>query len=244
MGAQQSLSADDPLPLYAQLAELLRHRIARGEWEAGDRLPSNDALTREFAVARVTVRQAITLLQHDGLVRSRQGRGTFVTAQPTSGRWLEVQTTLGKLVAMLKGDEPQLLNIAEGHAAPRLADGDGSPAPSYVHMRRVHLRNGEAYCVISIHLDERVFRLAPARFRQEVMIPILVSLPEVRIAHAHQTLTIGVADPETAMHLKMAVNAPVAHVRRVFRGPDGAVIYLGEVTYRGDTVRLEMDLVP
>ena len=60
----------------------------------------------------------------------------------------------------------------------------------------------------------------------------------------HQTLTIGTADPETAGQLGIGVNAPVAYVRRVFRTPDGTVLYLGDVTYRGDLVQLEMDLVP
>ncbi len=240
----QPLSSTSPLPLYAQLAELLRHRIARGEWKEGDRLPSHEDLTREFAVARVTVRQAITLLEDDGLVLSRQGRGTFVTARPGIERRLEVQTTLRNLVTMLRGDEPQLLNVSESHAAPRLSDKDGTPAPAYIHMRRIHLREGTPYCVISIYLDERVFRRAPERFRRELMIPILMSMRGVRIAWAHQTLTIGTADPETAAHLNISINAPVADVRRVFRGPDGTVIYLGEVTYRGDLVQLEMDLVP
>ena len=239
-----TLSDTLPLPLYAQLAELLRHRIVRGEWEEGDRLPSQDALTREFAVARVTVRQAITMLEHDGLLQSKQGKGTFVTAPPGAGRRLDVQTTLLALVDMLHGDTPQLLNITESAAVPRLTDKDGIAAARYVFMRRVHLREGTPYCVISIHLDQRVFRLAPRRFRREVMIPLLVNLPGVEIAHAHQTLTIGVADPETAGHLGVPVSSPVAHVRRVLRGPDGTVIYLGEVTYRGDLVQLEMDLVP
>jgi GntR family transcriptional regulator len=238
------LSDANPLPLYAQLAELLRHRIARGDWATGDRLPSHDALTREFAVARVTVRQAITLLEDDGLVASKQGRGTFVTARPGIERRLDVQTTLQALVAMLQGDEPQLLTLAESAAAPRLSDKDGLPAPRYVFMRRIHLRDGTPYCVIAIYLDERVFRRAPERFRREVVIPILTTLPGVEIARAHQTLTIGAADPETAGHLGVAVNAPVAHVRRVFRDPAGTTIYLGEVTYRGDLVQLEMDLVP
>jgi GntR family transcriptional regulator len=238
------LSDTNPLPLYAQLAELLRHRIARGDWKEGERLPSHDALTREFAVARVTVRQAITLLESEGLLLSRQGKGTFVTARPGAEHRLPVQTTLGALVEMLRGDEPQLLTIREDAAAPRLSDRDGIPAPHYVHLRRVHLRNDTPYCVISVHLDERVFRLAPERFRREVVIPILAALPGVRIARAHQTLTIGTADPETAAHLRMPINGPVAHVRRVFRAPDGTVIYLGEVVYRGDLVQLDMDLVP
>ena len=71
-----------------------------------------------------------------------------------------------------------------------------------------------------------------------------MSMPGVTIAQAHQTLTIGTAAPETAGHLGIPVNAPVAYVRRVFRAPDGTVLYLGDVTYRGDLVQLEMDLAP
>jgi GntR family transcriptional regulator len=64
------------------------------------------------------------------------------------------------------------------------------------------------------------------------------------IVRAHQTLTIGSADVEVARLLKVPLNAPIAEVRRVFNSADGRVIYLGEVTYRGDFVRIEMDLKP
>lgn len=238
------LSGTNPLPLYAQLAELLRHRIARGDWEPGGRLPSHEALMREFGVARVTVRQAITLLQGDGLLASRQGKGTFVTSLPGGERRMAVQTTLGQLVEMLRGDEPRVLTMDEGNAHPRLTDEDGAAADAYVYMRRVHMRDGVPYCVISLFLDEAVFRLAPERFRREVVIPLLTTLPGIRIGRARQTLTIGTADPETAAHLNIAVNAPVAFVRRVFRDQEGEVMYLGDVTYRGDLVQLDMDLVP
>lgn len=238
------LSQSSPLPLYARLADLLRQRIARGTWLVSERLPSIEDLAREFDVARVTVRQAIEILQREGLVRARQGRGTFVMARPGTQRRMQMQTTLSELVGMLQGDKPQLLNISEGVAVPPLTERDGKPASKYVYMRRIHLRANAPYCVISIYLDEAVFRQAPERFRGELMIPILTSLPTVRIARAHQTLTIGTADSEVASHLQMPVNAPIADVRRVFRAPDDTVIYLGEVVYRGDLVQLEMDLVP
>ena len=73
-----------PLPRYAQLADLLRQRIARGVWKEGDLLPSLDALVAEFGVARVTVRQAIERLARENLVSPQRGRGTFVTAPATS----------------------------------------------------------------------------------------------------------------------------------------------------------------
>ena len=108
--------------------------------------------------------------------------------------------------------------------------------------KTVHSRNGEAYCVISIYLDERVFRLAPRRFRRETVVPVLLELPGVVIAHARQTLAIAAADVEVAGHLGIGVNAPVAEVRRIVTGADGSVLYLGEVTYRGDYIHFEMDL--
>jgi GntR family transcriptional regulator len=235
--------ADSPMPRYAQLADLLRQRIARGVWGQGAQLPSLDALTHEFDVARVTVRQAIDLLSREGLVSAQQGRGTFVTGQPAPGRSIRLETSLRSLAEVYRHDKPKLTLIEEASVQPRLEAKDGAPAPRYHFLRRVHSRDGQAYCVISIYLDEHVFRRAPARFRRETVIPVLLDL-KTRIARAYQTLRIGSADVEVAGHLGVPVNSPVADVRRVFRAPDGTVLYLGEVTYRGDYIDLEMDLKP
>jgi GntR family transcriptional regulator len=95
-----------------------------------------------------------------------------------------------------------------------------------------------------VYLDEVIFKLAPKRFRRETVIPVLLDLPQVKITHARQTLAISVADTEVANLLAIPLNAPVAEVRRVFTGPDKTVLYLGEITYRGDYIHLEMDLIP
>lgn len=233
-----------PIPRYVQLAELMRRRIAKGEWAPGDVLPSIESLMREFEVGRVTVRQATRLLTDEGMLSPQRGRGTFVTAAPGRNRKLLVQTTLDDLVEMYRGDTPDLANIIESDEQPVLTDKDGVAAPHYIHMRRVHSREGEPYCVVSIFIDARVFRQAPERFRREVVLPILTSLPGVTVAAAHQSLVISTADVATARDLEIPVNAPVAEVRRVLCAPDGSVIYLGEATYRGDYIRLEMDLKP
>lgn len=241
--AAHPLFGGSPVPLYIQLAEVLRHRIGRGDWAAGAMLPSIEELMAEFQVARVTVRQAMALLARDGLVSPQRGRGTFVHPAG-AGRRLKVETTLDDLVEMYRGDVPELLTIAESEAAPVLADRDGAPAPAYFHMRRVHSRGGERYCVITIYIDERVFRRAPDRFRHEVILPVLVGIPGLVIARARQTLEIAKADPEVAALLGIPVNEPIAEVRRVLCDPAGTVIYLAEVTYRGDYVHLDMDLRP
>lgn len=239
-----ALFRDSPVPRYAQLAELLRQRIARGVWPLGHKLPTLDELMREFGVARVTVRQAVELLARDGLLSPQQGRGTFVTGQPAQDRWLKLETSLRDLADVYRDDKPKLTLIEEASAQPILHAQDGTPAARYHFMKRVHSRNDEAYCVISIYLDDRVFRMAPRRFRRETVVPVLLDLPKVRIARARQTLAISAADVDVATHLDIAVNAPVAEVRRVCTGADGTVLYVGEVTYRGDYVHFEMDLKP
>ena len=241
---EAALFRDSPVPRYAQLADVFRQRIARNVWSPGVQLPTLEALMREFSVARVTVRQAMELLARDGLVSAQRGRGTFVTAQPMRDKRLVLETSLQALADVYRDDTPNLTLIEEAAASPRLFPKDGKPAPRYRFMRRVHSRNGEAYCVISIYLDEHVFRMAPRRFRRETVIPVLLDLPQVEIAQAWQTLEIGTADVPVARHLGIHVNAPVAEVRRVCRAKDETVLYLAEVTYRGDYIHLAMDLKP
>lgn len=230
--------------MYLQLADLMRSRIERGQWPRGHCLPSLEALMAEFGVARVTVRQAIEQLARQGLLSPQRGRGTFVTGEPERKRIINVVTTLDELARVYEDTQPRIVNIDESVTEAPLTLAEGTPAPRYTFMRRVHVREARPYCVIDIYLDERIFRQAPSKFRARTVIPLLTSMPSVDIHTAHQVLTIGTADLEVARQLEVPVNAPVAEVRRIFKDRHGTVIYLADVTYRGDAIRLEMDLKP
>ncbi|NKZ04350.1 GntR family transcriptional regulator [Actinomadura latina] len=67
---------------YRRIAEVLRARIAEGTYPAGGRLPGEHELSREFAVARDTVRHALRVLQDEGLFRVVTGLGRFVLPVP------------------------------------------------------------------------------------------------------------------------------------------------------------------
>ena len=72
--------------LYEQIAKKLAHSIATGEYELGQRLPSERELAQAFDVSRPTVREAIIALELDGLVEVRLGSGVYVTnRQPPGG---------------------------------------------------------------------------------------------------------------------------------------------------------------
>ena len=63
-----------PLPKYHQIYLVLREQLQEGRFADG--LPGELALMRQFAVARVTVRRALELLEGEGMISREPGRGT------------------------------------------------------------------------------------------------------------------------------------------------------------------------
>ncbi|MEV4109301.1 GntR family transcriptional regulator [Nonomuraea sp. NPDC049695] len=68
---------DEPY-LYQAIARELRGEIERGELQPGTTLPSEAQLRRQHGVSRSTVRQALAVLEQEGLIASEHGRGRFV----------------------------------------------------------------------------------------------------------------------------------------------------------------------
>lgn len=87
------------IPLYARVKEELAARIAKGEFGAGARLPSEHELTVEFGVSRMTAHRALRELSAEGIVSRVQGRGTFAAARRPRLEWLEIRDISEEIIA-------------------------------------------------------------------------------------------------------------------------------------------------
>lgn len=67
---------DAEMPLYLQLAAILRDQIARGELTR--RIPSLKTLTQRYGISHITAEKALAVLRDEGLIRTVIGRGTYV----------------------------------------------------------------------------------------------------------------------------------------------------------------------
>jgi GntR family transcriptional regulator len=65
-------------PAYVQIADDIRSRILDGTLSQGDKLPSESELMSDYGVSRIVVRMAVEVLESEGLVTKRQGKGSFV----------------------------------------------------------------------------------------------------------------------------------------------------------------------
>jgi GntR family transcriptional regulator len=75
---------EGPVTPYRQLADILKARIARGDWQPGRPIASETRLVQEYGIARTTVRRALDVLVEEQVVWKVQGRGTYVGQPPES----------------------------------------------------------------------------------------------------------------------------------------------------------------
>lgn len=231
------------MPLYAQVAAELRFRIESGRWTAGEKLPTLAALEEEFGIARVTARQAVGLLEEEGLVWRKQGKGTFVARGLDDPRWLHLATEWSSLMQMIEGTAIRLLGVSPAARPPGIGPEDGEPAQAYQRIRRVHVKDEQPYCLINIYVARNLYERAPDQFQTRLALKTLALMPDVHIDAARQTLTIGRASMQAAELLETEVGAPTADVRRVITDTNGTLIYFAEILYRGDFVKLDIDFL-
>jgi len=98
-----TVDLSNPKPVYLQITDAVRIAIARGSLQPGDRLPAIRETAVQTRVNRNTVSRAYLELEHQGLVRARQGSGFFVTDDGTererSIRQDALHTQIRELVA-------------------------------------------------------------------------------------------------------------------------------------------------
>jgi GntR family transcriptional regulator len=228
---------------YIQLATLFRHRIEQGTWAKGSQIPTVEDLAAEFGVARATMRQALGILESEGLIARYRAKGTFVTRRPQEQLWCEVETDFSGLLTARPGASIEIMSeeiVDQPTLVPHLI---GDLAPRYLHLQRRHEREGVRFLIADIYVELNVAQsLPPEAFKTRTALRLAASAPGVQIADARQTLTIGAADIETADHLQLPLNAPVAHVSRSAVDQSGQLVVISNGTYRGDVVRVDIKL--
>lgn len=76
---QDEINRSVPIPLYYQIAQILRHEIETGKFKPGENIPIEEELQKRFGVSRATIRQAISDLVYSGLLERKRSKGTSVS---------------------------------------------------------------------------------------------------------------------------------------------------------------------
>lgn len=236
-----------PLPKYHQIYLVLREQLEEGRFADG--VPGELQLTRQFGVARVTVRKALARLEAEGMIARRPGRGTVAVRRANGGAaaprassarltgLLENIVSMG-LATSVRVIECEVLPAPEAVAS-ELGIESGAPVQKAVRVRST--REGPLS-----HITTYVPAALASGFgrRELAKKPILILLEEsgVRIGRATQTISARLADAVVASRLGVEVGSPLLAVSRlIFDEQDRPVQWL-QGLYRPDRYEYRMQL--
>ena len=112
------VSQTDPRPMYLQIKEQIRHRVAVGDWKPGQEVPSIRALAAAVRVSVITVKRAYLELEREGVIVTRHGKGSFVAGGVDLPTTLQEQELDGHLAAAAR--IARMLGLTEDELIERL----------------------------------------------------------------------------------------------------------------------------
>lgn len=122
-----AISQSDKRPMYLQIMEQIKQRIAVGDWTEGQSIPSIRQLAVDLQVSVITVKRAYLELEREGIIMTQQGKGSHVASKPGLGARLREQELNQYLkqatrIASLLGLQPRELEDRLREAGDRIAE--------------------------------------------------------------------------------------------------------------------------
>jgi DNA-binding GntR family transcriptional regulator len=242
----ETINRTSPDPYYIQLARILEGHLKGGAFKPGERFPGESQLSREYDLARSTVRETLRILENQGLIRMVPNRGAFVNgSEPNS--WA-LQVTQGFLepeahspdsaittTVIRSGYEPPsdhvakalgILDAREVFVLERVRQIDGKPA--------MHSTNWLPYDVGGALLGRPV--LEGSGSLNQTLRALGFS-----VFSARRQVEAVAAPEDTAKHLRLKRNAPILLIRSASRDENGRPFDYYCSYVRSDVVAISVD---
>ncbi len=234
------------IPLYVQIAQGFLEQIESGQITPGMRLPPERELSKMLGVNRMTLRQALHMLETRGLLIRRQGAGTFV-AEPKIERQADelVSFSLGM---KRRGYLPGARVIEFDQRLPEASVARELRIPvseSVYYFQRVRLLNQEPVMLETFWMPvKRIPELEKYDLAQRPLYEILETDYGISVVRARQSLEPVVATEFEAHLLGIEPGAPLMLERRLAFDQLEEPVEYGKDLYRGDRFRFVTEMAP
>jgi GntR family transcriptional regulator len=227
---------DKAIPLYYQIETILRRKILSGELQPLTPIPTEDALAQEFDVSRITIRQALGLLEKDGLVIRQRGKGTFVSEGVKAYESAKLTGSMEDLILMGVQTSTKILDFSWSEAPQSVKERLGLGADSQVlRIEKIRIVDEKPFSYVVNYLPKKIGEKIHA---QDVTAkPTLMVLEEnldIRPDQAEQTIEATIADAHVAPLLDIRVGDPLLKVERTVFDVKNRPVECVFVLYRAD----------
>jgi len=239
--------AEVPQPLYVRLRDELRAGILDGRLPPHSKLPSESELTAAHGVSRITVRQALKELVHEGRIRSHPGKGFYATGRaPDTAFELELLRSF-TATAIAHGRRPggRLLHVklmpADARVAAALRLPEGHEVAS---LRRLRLLDGVPVSIAEDWIDAtRVPGFTTLDWGGSVpsLYEALIHRYGLDPKSGETLLSARLADAEEARLLELDAPSAVLVVEQIAHDPTGRPINLTAAVHHPSRYPLRLE---
>ena len=240
--------------VFRQIADHLRGAIEKGHLAENEQIPSETMLVEHYGVARMTVRNAIGVLQAEGLVLAEHGRGVFVRLRPpvrrlASDRFARRNRELGKAAFIAEaeqaGSQPEVdsIVIREERPSPDISARLGTTRIVLTRHRRYLLDGRPVETAISyIPLD--IARGTPIADPNPGPGGIYARLEEAghTLDHFDEEIRARMPMPDEARALRLSPGVPVFHLVRTAYDTEGRAVEVCDTIMAADSYVLAYSL--
>ncbi len=223
-----------PLPLYHQVAAILRQRIRGEDYPPGRRLATEDELAAEFSVSRATIRQAVSALVTEGLVLRKQGSGTYVRDRDPVLRQ-RFRGSLGDLIRESRSSAPRDIELLHRQtASTSIAAALELDDPVVTIVRRTRMIGQEPFAYTETYVPAEIGeKLTKSRLRRAALMEVLIE-GGIALDSATQSIRAQLADADLSSRIDVELGAAVLYVERIVRDAGGTPVEFVRTWYRGD----------
>lgn len=207
--------------LYLQVRDAMTQRIMAGEWRPGTAVPNETDLARELGVSPGTMRKALDMIENEGLVSRRQGRGTFVN-DPTSPilatRYNKIRGPDGERIV----GTISTLEVSEGPSNDEERERLRLRESEIVcRIRRTRSHNTRTYMTETAILPDALFPGLAETSHCSLGIVAISHTYGVLLGDAVEHVSLGVASQSAAEVLNIAEGSPIFVLDRTIETREG-----------------------
>jgi GntR family transcriptional regulator len=237
------------IPLYVRVESLVRNRILNGQLQPGDKLATEDDLVKQFGVSQITIRNALSNLERDGLIVRNRAKGTFVAESVPVRKKFVITNEVYNILEdanryEVKNVDLKTVKISETRNARtvreffNLANDD-----SISIVRRTRFWRGiPMYYIENILPPPIAQHLTVKELGEKHLLMILKEKIGLTIGRGEMYIEAVPADPDVAEILKMQIFEPLILRQLCYWFPRGDPFEIVNSYMRPDYFRYKVDL--
>lgn len=236
------LDRNNSKPLWEQLEIILREKIDGGIWNPGDMIGSENELSKEYKISRMTVRSVLTRLVQEGLLYRVPGKGTYVSepkipTRPLANMGIREQLEEKGLEIRTEVLQNKVIMPDDRVARKLMMD----PNSAVYFIERVRYMKGKPLSIHRTYLKHLVNPLiTETRLGEEQLCNILRDDYALKPTNTKETLELVFANEDQAHKLNMKVSQPLLYLKER-RYVNDVIFEYSEVFFRGDQIVITLE---